>query len=160
MLLICQDRQIPQRSWRKLRSNFELAAVKHTAAVRTKRGSFFRWRCAQGRHPFSSRTRWLRPGRPMILYWRRYGKAGGCRIKWGLSSVGRAPALQAGGREFESLSLHSAEKTAGSRTLKTEYREESIKPRRNRKMQKHQKYSFEKERHLKQRNKKASLMPR
>ena len=25
---------------------------------------------------------------------------------WGLSSVGRAPALQAGGREFESLSLH------------------------------------------------------
>ena len=23
----------------------------------------------------------LRPGRPMILYWRRYGKAGGCRIK-------------------------------------------------------------------------------
>ena len=53
--------------------------------------------------------------------------------------------MQAGGREFESLSLHSAEKTAGSRTLKTEYREESIKPRRNRKMQKHQKYSFERE---------------
>ena len=26
--------------------------------------------------------------------------------KRGLSSVGRAPALQAGGREFESLSLH------------------------------------------------------
>ena len=25
---------------------------------------------------------------------------------WGLSSVGRAPALQAGGREFESLILH------------------------------------------------------
>ena len=25
---------------------------------------------------------------------------------WGLSSAGRAPALQAGGREFESLSLH------------------------------------------------------
>ena len=44
----------------------------------------------------------------MILYWRRYGKAGGCRIQWGLSSVGRAPALQAGGREFESLSLHEA----------------------------------------------------
>ena len=71
-----------------------------------KASRIFRWRCAQGRHPFSSRTRWLRPGRPMILYWRRYGKAGGCRIKWGLSSVGRAPALQAGGREFESLSLH------------------------------------------------------
>ncbi len=27
---------------------------------------------------------------------------------WGLSSVGRAPALQAGGREFESLSLHDS----------------------------------------------------
>ena len=26
---------------------------------------------------------------------------------WGCSSVGRAPALQAGGREFESLHLHS-----------------------------------------------------
>ena len=34
---------------------------------------------------------------------------------WGCSSVGRAPALQAGGQEFESLHLHS-------RTLKTEYR--------------------------------------
>ena len=29
-------------------------------------------------------------------------------LKWGLSSVGRAPALQAGGREFESLSLHES----------------------------------------------------
>ena len=26
--------------------------------------------------------------------------------KWGCSSVGRAPALQAGGQEFESLHLH------------------------------------------------------
>ena len=26
--------------------------------------------------------------------------------KWGCSSVGRAPALQAGGREFESRNLH------------------------------------------------------
>lgn len=25
---------------------------------------------------------------------------------WGFSSVGRAPALQAGGQEFESLNLH------------------------------------------------------
>ena len=41
----------------------------------------FRWRCAQGKHPYPSRTRWLSSGRPMILYWRRYGKAGGCRIK-------------------------------------------------------------------------------
>ena len=44
---------------------------------------------------------------------------------WGRSSVGRAPALQAGGQEFESLRLHyqrmkiiSAEKC----TLKTSYR--------------------------------------
>ena len=29
------------------------------------------------------------------------------RHSWGYSSVGRAPALQAGGREFESLYLHS-----------------------------------------------------
>ena len=29
---------------------------------------------------FPSRTRWLRPKRPMVLYWRRYGRAGGCRI--------------------------------------------------------------------------------
>ena len=28
------------------------------------------------------------------------------RLKWGCSSVGRAPALQAGGQEFESLHLH------------------------------------------------------
>ena len=48
----------------------------------------------------------------MVLYWRRYGRAGGCRIckknteLWGCSSVGRAPALQAGGQEFESLHLH------------------------------------------------------
>ena len=29
------------------------------------------------------------------------------RFIWGCSSVGRAPALQAGGQEFESLHLHS-----------------------------------------------------
>ena len=40
----------------------------------------FRCRCAWGTHPFPSRTRWLRPKRPMILCWRRHGKAGGCRI--------------------------------------------------------------------------------
>ena len=38
---------------------------------------------------------------------RQRGRAGGRQIKkWGYSSVGRAPALQAGGREFESLYLH------------------------------------------------------
>ena len=32
------------------------------------------------------------------------------RFIWGCSSVGRAPALQAGGQEFESLHLHSRAK--------------------------------------------------
>ena len=31
---------------------------------------------------------------------------GKIKIIWGFSSVGRAPALQAGGREFESRNLH------------------------------------------------------
>ena len=66
----------------------------------------FWWRCGQGSHPYTSRTRWLRPDRPMVLYWRRYGRVGGCQIFWGYSSVGRAPALQAGGHEFESRYLH------------------------------------------------------
>ena len=34
------------------------------------------------------------------------GKQVAARFKWGCSSVGRAPALQAGGQEFESLHLH------------------------------------------------------
>ena len=38
------------------------------------------------------------------------GKQVAARLLWGCSSVGRAPALQAGGQEFESLHLHSSEK--------------------------------------------------
>ena len=38
------------------------------------------WRYVRGQHPFPSRTRWLRPGRPMVLCWRRHGRAGGCQI--------------------------------------------------------------------------------
>ena len=34
------------------------------------------------------------------------------KTPWGCSSVGRAPALQAGGQEFESPHLHQAEKSA------------------------------------------------
>ena len=64
-----------------------------------------------GSHPFPSRTRWLRPGRPKILHWGRCGKIGGCQILWGYSSVGRAPALQAGGHEFESRYLHLTERS-------------------------------------------------
>ena len=30
---------------------------------------------------------------------------------WGFSSAGRAPALHAGGQEFESLNLHQTEKS-------------------------------------------------
>ena len=39
------------------------------------------WRCAQGKHPFPSRTRWLRPKRPMVLCWRRHGRVGGRQLK-------------------------------------------------------------------------------
>ena len=43
--------------------------------------------------------------------------------QWGRSSVGRAPALQAGGHEFESRRLHSvSEKLTWIWTLKTEYK--------------------------------------
>ena len=38
-----------------------------------------------------------------IAFWKTKRKT---RIQWGCSSVGRAPALQAGGQEFESLHLH------------------------------------------------------
>ena len=41
----------------------------------------FRCRCVRGKHPFPSRTRRLRPGRPMVLRWRRRGRAGGRRNK-------------------------------------------------------------------------------
>ena len=37
------------------------------------------------------------------------GKQVAARLLWGCSSVGRAPALQAGGQEFESLHLHSSQ---------------------------------------------------
>ena len=44
--------------------------------------------------------------------------------KWGCSSVGRAPALQAGGQEFESLHLHSdRELSRETCTLKISHRE-------------------------------------
>ena len=34
-----------------------------------------------GEHAYPSRTRGLSLGRPMVLYWRRYGRVGGCQIK-------------------------------------------------------------------------------
>ena len=48
----------------------------------------------------------------------------------GRSSVGRAPALQAGGQEFESLRLHCRGNLAGKCTLKTSYRTEWWKHKR------------------------------
>ena len=45
-------------------------------------------RCARGTHPFSSRTRRLRPGRPMVLCWRRHGRAGGRQIFGGIAQLG------------------------------------------------------------------------
>ncbi|MCU6686339.1 hypothetical protein OCV99_07190, partial [Dorea acetigenes] len=30
---------------------------------------------------YPSRTRWLRPKRPMVLHWRRCGRAGGRQVK-------------------------------------------------------------------------------
>ena len=42
---------------------------------------------------------------------------------WGISSVGRAPALQAGGHEFESRILHSMRDAHRICTLKTAYME-------------------------------------
>ena len=43
------------------------------------------------------------------------GKQVAARMKWGCSSVGRAPALQAGGQGFESLHLHSVSEDTGSK---------------------------------------------
>ena len=44
---------------------------------------YFWCRCVQGEHPYPSRTRRLRPERPMVLHWRRCGRAGGRQIKKG-----------------------------------------------------------------------------
>ena len=97
---------------RHYRANNRARGVRRMPRVRmfvhggVKQLEIFWWRCAYGTHPFPSRTRRLRRKRPMVLCWRRHGRAGGCQIQWGCSSVGRAPALQAGGQGFESLHLH------------------------------------------------------
>ena len=51
------------------------------------------------------------------------GEQVGAGFIWGCSSVGRAPALQAGGQEFESLHLHlsAGNRADKARTLKTTY---------------------------------------
>ena len=47
------------------------------------------------------------------------------RFIWGCSSVGRAPALQAGGQEFESLHLHSPKRKLRRRAETYALREQS-----------------------------------
>ena len=42
------------------------------------------------------------------------GEQVAARLKWGCSSVGRAPALQAGGQEFDSPHLHQPGRQAGT----------------------------------------------
>ena len=86
---------VTRQPYRKVRLDHLLSKEKEEVGVALRfscqRQQYFRWRCAQGSHPFSSRTRWLRPKRPMVLYWRQYGRAGGCQIplKTTLSSQGR-----------------------------------------------------------------------
>ena len=70
-----EDRKIPKRN--RLTDRRDFVKIKDLTG---KIAKDFRWRCAYGTHPFPSRTRWLRHKRPMVLYWKRYGRAGGCRI--------------------------------------------------------------------------------
>ena len=61
-------------------------------------------RCAFGKHPFPSRTRRLRLKRPMILYWRRYGKAGGCQAESKLMRASRKAKPEFTAKPFATLS--------------------------------------------------------
>ena len=70
------------------RRNTESEGQSEHGRSKTTTQKHFWWRCAYGTHPFSSRTRWLRHKRPMVLYWRRYGRAGGCQIYGGLAQLG------------------------------------------------------------------------
>ena len=65
----CVSRSLVRR-WRK--------NVFYCLAIKLKH---FWCRCGWGTHPFPSRTRRLRPNRPMVLHWRRCGRAGGRQIK-------------------------------------------------------------------------------
>ena len=56
------------------------------------------------------------------------GEQVAARSKWGRSSVGRAPALQAGGQEFESLRLHSGESLKDKRKEKGKWKHCGKKP--------------------------------
>ena len=86
-------------------------------------------RCARGTHPFSSRTRRLRPGRPMVLCWRRHGRAGGRQIFGGIAQLGEHLPCKQGVRGSNPLTSTATRiKTAAqvNRTLKTEYRTKTL----------------------------------
>ena len=75
----------------------------------------FWWRCAQGTHPFPSRTRWLRPKRPMVLHWRRCGRAGGCQFQTGTQLSWESTCLASRGSRVRISSSPSGKKTSGRR---------------------------------------------
>ena len=62
----------------KTEEEVENCNVFYCLAIKLKH---FWCRCGWGTHPFPSRTRRLRPNRPMVLHWRRCGRAGGRQIK-------------------------------------------------------------------------------
>ena len=90
------------------------------------------WRYVRGTHPFPSRTRWLRPGRPMVLCWRRHGRVGGCQLYGGVAQLGEhLPCKQ--GVKSSNLSVSIPEGfpevrtvlwPSGAGTLKTVYRKD------------------------------------
>ena len=69
-----------------------------------------------GKHPSTSRTRWLRLKRPMILCWRRHGKAGGCQIHGGVAQLGEhLPCKQ--GVKSSNLSVSTDRKQFNARSI-------------------------------------------
>ena len=78
-LVIMREHLVKQSRRRKL--NLVRNVVLLTEGSRISDNRYFWWRCAWGKHPFPSRTRRLRPRRPMVLHWRRCGRAGGRQIK-------------------------------------------------------------------------------
>ena len=73
---------ISARSHRRFFVLFPQGASGESTRERERKN--FWCRCVQGKHPYPSRTRRLRPERPMVLHWRRCGRAGGRQIKKGM----------------------------------------------------------------------------
>ena len=109
-----------QDNRRHYRANNRARGVRRMPRVRifvhggVKQLEIFRWRCAHGTHPFPSRTRRLRRGRPMVLCWRRHGRVGGCRIYF------KDFRNDLRGKNFSSYMIAKAIKNTNL-TLKTEY---------------------------------------